>query len=145
MLALLVATAAFCIVWYGHYRFIRNGSRKSWVIVLASWAVGGLLLATAVRELVLPEQRARDQVEASIDGFRDKENVIHFVPPYCGPNAHVESHPQYGRLCIQDEGNWKVAAVGEQDRMPPCTAADGPAAQAGALLLSCQHGKMRFQ
>ena len=145
MIATLAATTAFCIVWYGHSRFIRDGFRRSWGIVLASWAVGGFLLVTAVRDLVLPEHHARGEVVASINGILDNEGVIHFVPPYCGPNAHFENHPHYGRLCIQNEGSWKVAVVDEQDRMRPCTDPNDQSVPSSALLSSCQNGKMRVQ
>lgn len=27
----------------------------------------------------------------------------------CGPRAHVQQHPKYGSLCIQNKGSWRVS------------------------------------
>ena len=58
----------------------------------------------------------------------------------CGPFAHVENHPEYGLLCIQDEGSWKVTTDdSEAKKSVPCASASvsGTAASNG-LVLSCQ-------
>ncbi len=139
MLAILAAAVAFGIVLYAHHRFIRDGDRKATLIVLASWVVGAWLIFAAVGEIVSPgNQRSDGEVVASINGIRDTDGVIHFIPPYCGPNAHVENHPKYGQLCIQDEGSWKVAVVGGERRVPPCIGPNGSNARPDGLLWSCQ-------
>lgn len=43
---------------------------------------------------------------------RDNDRVIRLNPQNgCGPHAHVEAHPKYGPLCIQDVGAWKKATT----------------------------------
>lgn len=65
----------------------------------------------------------------------DSDGVIRLNPQNgCGPFAHVESHPVYGQLCVQDQGSWKAGTDGPiAEKSPPC--AHG---SVGGSSLSCQ-------
>ncbi len=68
-------------------------------------------------------------------GVKGADGVIRQVPPDCGPLAHVENHPEFGPLCIQNEGKWTTA----KDNTPqetPCLA--GTTTTRDGKLLSCQ-------
>lgn len=56
-------------------------------------------------------------------GLKGADGVIRMVPPFCGPNAHPINHPQYGPLCVQNEGEWKIASTAEaaqSTKVSPC-------------------------
>ncbi|MDH0341981.1 hypothetical protein [Chromobacterium haemolyticum] len=58
----------------------------------------------------------------------DSDGVIRLTPEKgCGPYAHVENHPGYGLLCVQNEGRWDSTAT----LAPPCVDSHG-------ILLTCQ-------
>lgn len=76
----------------------------------------------------------------------DSDGVIRLNPQNgCGPFAHVENDPKYGQLCIQNEGSWKVAEVGEAHRTPLCIGPNGSSVQPGGLLWSCQGGTIEVR
>jgi hypothetical protein len=41
-------------------------------------------------------------------GLMGSDGTIRQIPPYCGPNAHVENNSKYGALCVQNESTWRV-------------------------------------
>jgi len=71
----------------------------------------------------------------------DSDGVIRLTPEKgCGPQAHVEKHPVYGALCIQDESRWVVAAGSAVAAPEPlCSTAD----PSNGAVVSCQPGAWR--
>lgn len=70
----------------------------------------------------------------------DSDGVIRLNPQNgCGPFAHVENHPVYGQLCVQNEGSWKVAIDSATvEKSPPCVSDGGSSAASSGIALSCQ-------
>lgn len=92
-----------------------------------------LSLAIAAALPMLNIQGIRKEVVSSPipNTARDVDGVIRLIPEKgCGPLAHVENHPKYGRLCVQ-EGRWQVSTSNAAATEAPCIGPDE------ALLLSC--------
>lgn len=73
---------------------------------------------------------------------RDKDGVIRLNPTNgCGPNAHVEVHPKYGQLCIQNGGGWKTAnPATAKAHEQPCIGPNGSNVAPDGSLWQCQRG-----
>lgn len=73
---------------------------------------------------------------------RDKDGVIRLNPTNgCGPNAHVETHPKHGQLCIQNGGTWKKttpATAKANDQ--PCIGPNGSNVAPDGSLWQCRRG-----
>ena len=52
-------------------------------------------------------------------GLKGDDGVIRQVPGNCGPNAHTENHPEYGPICIQNDGAWVSAKANEPACLGP--------------------------
>lgn len=70
----------------------------------------------------------------------DSDGVIRLNPQNgCGPFAHVENHPVYGQLCVQNDGSWNVATDGSAvEKSPPCVSTSGSGTASSGLVVSCQ-------
>lgn len=69
-------------------------------------------------------------------GLLGDDGVIRQVPGFCGPLAHTIVHSEYGLLCVQNEGEWKVASTTSEPAGQPCTTA-----QNGGGFVICPQGR----
>lgn len=99
-------------------------------VMLAMWAVLLLFISQTIY------RKPASLVSPIPNTTMSPDGVIRLTPKNgCGPFAHVENHPVYGDLCVQNDGQWVIGDSNATENLPaPC----GDVNKQDDSLLSCQ-------